>query len=422
MAWNDDLEGPTLEIAASDQSPLRVVAGPGTGKTFALKRRVARLLEIGVSPSQILLVTFTRMAARDTEREILTLNVPGVERVRKGTLHSFCFSTLNQANVLRIIGRIPRPLMLFEERFMLEDLGLDQAEYRENYHQRRKRLRAFEAAWARLQDQQPGWPASDADRHFQGILNEWLRFHMAMLVGELVPITLSYLRDNPGCPERGHYQHVLVDEYQDLNKAEQRLIDLLAENGHLTVVGDEDQSIYEDFRYAHPEGISHFEDDHPETFDIPLVECRRCPTRVIAMAKHLIEVNIRRLRHPLLPYPGRPRGEVSVVQWPSMQDEANGIAEFIARKIESYEFEPGKTLVLCPRRQFGYMLRDALAQRGVTAHSFFQEEILEGNPKQLGDSLAQQAFTLLNLLVNPNDPVTLRCWLGFGSPSLRVNE
>jgi DNA helicase II / ATP-dependent DNA helicase PcrA len=422
MAWNDGLEGPALEIAASDRSPLRVVAGPGTGKTFALKRRVARLLEEGVEPEQILLVTFTRMAARDIEKEILALEVHGVERVRKGTLHAFCFSTLNRANVLQATGRTPRPLMLFEERFLLEDLGIDQGEYREDYNHRKRRLKAFEAAWARQQDQHPGWPLFDADRNFQGILNEWMRFHQSMLVGELVPITLKYLRDNPICPERGEYRHVLVDEYQDLNRAEQYLIDLLAENRNLIVVGDEDQSIYEAFRYAHPEGISNFNNEHRDTFDIPLVESRRCPTRIVSMANHLIETNLRRLQHQLLPREANPRGDIYAVQWTNMDDEAQGIAEYIYKKVSSREFDPGKTTVLCTRRQFGYILRDALIQRGIPAHSFFQEELLDGNPKSLGESQAQQAYTLLNLVVNPNDRVALRCWLGFGSPSLRVNE
>ena len=156
------------------------------------------------------------MAAKDTEREISELDIPGVDSIRKGTLHAFCFSTLNQANVLQITGRIPRPLLQYEERFMLEDLGTEQENFHENYYNRRRRLKAFEAAWAREQDQQPGWPLEEADQHFQGILNEWLRFHRAMLIGELVPITLSYLRNNPGIPERGRYRHVLVDEYQDL--------------------------------------------------------------------------------------------------------------------------------------------------------------------------------------------------------------
>ncbi len=87
--------------------------------------------------------------------------------------------------------------MQFETRFMLEDLGLDQGEYQEDIHHRRRRLRAFEAAWACQQDQQPGWPAKNADRYFQGILNEWLRFHQSMLVGELVPITLKLSQRQP---------------------------------------------------------------------------------------------------------------------------------------------------------------------------------------------------------------------------------
>jgi superfamily I DNA/RNA helicase len=124
MPWNDNLEGPALEIASSNESPLRVQAGPGTGKSFALMRRVARLIEEEVDPERILLVTFTRVSARDLERELDALSYPEVSRVQKGTLHSLCFSMLHQANVLRFTGRIPRPLLTFEERFLLEDLRL----------------------------------------------------------------------------------------------------------------------------------------------------------------------------------------------------------------------------------------------------------------------------------------------------------
>ena len=74
MAWDDNLSGSAREIAATSRSPLRVVAGPGTGKTFALMRRVARLLEEGQDPTRILMVTFTRMAAIDLERELRVLS------------------------------------------------------------------------------------------------------------------------------------------------------------------------------------------------------------------------------------------------------------------------------------------------------------------------------------------------------------
>jgi ATP-dependent DNA helicase UvrD/PcrA len=70
MPWDDDLVGVARAIAATDESPLRVVAGPGTGKSFALKRRVARLLEQGIVPCRILAVTFTRNAAKELVRDI----------------------------------------------------------------------------------------------------------------------------------------------------------------------------------------------------------------------------------------------------------------------------------------------------------------------------------------------------------------
>ena len=65
MPWNDDLGGAALQIAASDATPLRVRAGPGTGKTFTLMRRIARFLEQGTAPERILVCTFTRTAAAD---------------------------------------------------------------------------------------------------------------------------------------------------------------------------------------------------------------------------------------------------------------------------------------------------------------------------------------------------------------------
>ncbi len=75
--WDDDLTGVALNIAASDESPLRVLAGPGTGKTYAMKRRVMRLLQEGADPRRVLACTFTRTAARDVAREIAAVGVEG---------------------------------------------------------------------------------------------------------------------------------------------------------------------------------------------------------------------------------------------------------------------------------------------------------------------------------------------------------
>lgn len=253
---------------------------------------------------------------------------------------------------------------------------------------------------------------------FHQKLQAWLRFHEAMLIGELVSETLHYLRENPASDDRSAFDHVLVDEYQDLNRAEQVLLDLLAEVGALTVIGDEDQSIYS-FKYAHPEGIATFDETHPGTHNESLLDCRRCPSLVVEMANRLIENNTSRAPRMLQSLSGNPPGDVYVVQWRSMQEEAEGIARFIHERVRAGELGAGRVLVLAPRRQFGYAIRDALNSIGTPAHSFFHEEALDGNPKNLEECQAQQSFVLLTLLANPEDRIALRCWSGFGSNSLR---
>lgn len=79
MSWNEEVnpDSPAFNIAADPSACIRVVAGPGTGKSFALKRRVARLLEEGAAPKRILPVTFTNVAAEDLQREMMRVGVPG---------------------------------------------------------------------------------------------------------------------------------------------------------------------------------------------------------------------------------------------------------------------------------------------------------------------------------------------------------
>ncbi len=422
MSWKENLVTPLLEIAYSGSKLIRIVSGPGTGKTTAIKKRVARLLEEGINPNNILVITFTRMAARDIERELSMMSMKGISKVQKGTLHSFCFKLLNQSDILRIINRIPRPLFQFEERFLLEDLSICDDRFHEHYFARKKRLRAFEAAWAREQDQKPGWPSSEIDKDFNRRLEQWLIFHQAILIGELVPLTLRYLRNNPNCSELVNLKHVIVDEYQDLNKSEQTLVDLISYNASLLVAGDEDQSIYEDLRFAHPQGISDFDKNHNGTEDHKLEICKRCPPNIVILANELIQRNSLRKKRNLLPNEENPDGNVFCVQWNNLEEEIEGISEYISSNIHKGKIKQGDIIVLSPRKQFGYLMKSKLKEKGIPSKTFFSDEMLEGNPKNEESCKAQEAFTLLNLLLNPNDLVALRCWLGFGSNSLQKNE
>lgn len=423
MPWNDGLNGTALAIAQTAASPLRVMAGPGTGKTFAMKRRVMRLLqEENADPRRMLVVTFTRTAAADLVRELHALGVPGCEQVVARTLHAFCFSLLSRRDVFDYLGRVARPIVTFrksgvlqfEAAPLMEDL--DHADTFGPKRERTKRIDAFNAAWARLQSDEPGWPNDPVDQQFHNELLEWLRFHEAMLIGELVPETLRYLRNNPAAPDLHAFDHVIVDEYQDLNRAEQELIDLLASDGAHMIVGDKDQSIYTFLKHAHPEGIVEFGETHDGTHDEVLEECRRCCKRVVAVADALILHNYPPGTAPrLVPLETSPEGEVNIVQWPSLDAEVQGLAAFVQHLIENHIAEPGEILILTPRRLIGYAIRDAIVRNGTATHSFYHEEMLESDA-------AQRAFALLSLLVNSDDRVSLRFWSGLGSPSWRSGE
>lgn len=228
-----------------------------------------------------------------------------------------------------------------------------------------------------------------------------------------MPEALRYLRHNPGCDARAAYDHVIVDEYQDLNRAEQDLIQFLSGNRAIALVGDVDQSIYQ-FRHANPDGIQTYNARYPGTHDEVLNECRRCPTRVVAIADHLIGYNYpgvpgSRLR----PRPGNVAGELHLIQWVGIEEEASGLAEFV-RTLVNNGVLPGEILILTPRRLLGYAIRDQIRNRAVAVHSFYHEEALEEDD-------AQRAYCLLSLLVDAEDRVALRWWLGHGSPSGRRN-
>jgi len=407
MAWDTNLVGTALNIAAYPGPQLRVVAGPGTGKTYALMRRVARLLEENVQPDRVLAVSFTLTAANDLVHKLAQLGVPGANQVAAKTLHSLSFGLLSRNSVFQVLGRVPRPLMAHEQDTMVCDLA-PQFDGKKAVN---KLIEAFEAYWARLQHHDPGWPNTPLEKSFDHELKSWLGFHGAMLVGEVIPLALDFILQNPGHPEIPIYEHVLVDEYQDLNRADQALIDALSGNAAVTVIGDEDQSIYS-FRHAHPEGIYEYPNTHAGTHDELLNECRRCPQRIVAIANSLIAHNPRLAPKVLAPHALNAQGNIYIVQHHSVAEEIQAISDYIDWYLDQNAGVPaGEVLVLSSRRQIGNGIRDsliAIAQqkgRAWDAQSFYFEGALKTDQ-------AADGFALLTMLVDPDDVPSLRFWLG----------
>jgi len=411
MIWSDRLSGQVIDIGRYGGHSLRIFAGPGTGKTFSLMRRIARLLEEGIEPEKILLVTFTRLATMDLVRKVNELGVEGADRIYAKTLHSFAFSILMRSQVMQSTQRIPRSVLKHEQLPLLHDLKKQRLG---NITQLRKDVRAFESAWARLQADEPGWPTDDHDRAVHTALLSWLRFHKAILIGELVPLALKYLQNNPASEYLTKFEHVIVDEYQDLNKAEQELVKILGRNGSITIAGDDDQSIY-GFKFAHPEGVIEFSRDITDTHTEILEVCRRCSKRIVRLSSHLIGRNENRYEKELRALESNPEGEVMILQWPGIRREANGIARLVKYYTEDIGIPLGQVLVLVQRKELARKVEEELSNLQIASTSYYSDSLLE-------DPAIREKYALLCLLANSDDSVALRNWLAGDSSSLNVGE
>jgi superfamily I DNA/RNA helicase len=413
MTWNNNLEkeSAVYKLAASDSHVIRSVAGPGSGKSFAIRRRIIRLLENGINPEKVLAITFTRTSAADLRKEIANIGIAGCEKITARTVHSHAFSIVCQLEIQTITSRNPRMVIEHEIDPALRDIEFP---INTSIPERRKMLNSYESAWANLQSEKPGSPRNEIEEEFLKRITDWLKYHQGMMVGEVIPIALNYLQNNPATPEIGKYDVVLVDEYQDLNRAEQEFIRIITGRKNIVIVGDDDQSIY-GFKNAHPEGIREVNYLYGQFDDILFDIIRRCPQLVTRLASALISKNTHRTLGELKPYEKNQQGVVQIIQWPNNDQEIEGIVKIIKKEIDGGLVKPEDILVLSPRRLFGYRIKDRLLTNRISAKSYFREDVIKNKN-------VQWAFSLLYLLAFPHDKISLRYLLGYGDSDCRFQQ
>ena len=314
---------------------------------------------------------------------------------------------LSRKHVLESVGRTPRSLNTFETKALICDIAGASGGKR-----RAKRLiQGYTAAWAQSQGDEPGFPNNDEEKAFQAALLAWLEFHHGMLIGELIPYLVRYLKDNPAAVERSEFKHLLVDEFQDLNKAEQSAIAYLGEAAEICIVGDDDQSIYS-FKCAHPDGIREWKDLHPACADLQMADCHRCPTTVVEMANALINVNANRTPRALKPLAEKGAGEVAIVQVPYLHNEATWITTKI-KELLATGIHPSEIIILVQRAVAGKPILNSLKGEGIPAKSYYEES-------QLDSEAAQARFATFKLYLDNEDRVALRYLLGSGGNDFRA--
>ena len=280
---------------ASRQS--RLVAGPGTGKSRSIEERIRWLLASGIPPQTIYVVSFTRAASRDLQQRIeshCTQNGQlGVTRVRVSTLHSLALRLLQSGGLLAAFPVGPYILDDWESENIID------AEFSNVFKKspgRCTKIRLYyEAFWSTGQWAPPNYipptPPIDAAEQagFAGFHGLRTQTYCCVLPGELVrrcaEATAAGVLDPAALLG---IQHLVVDEYQDLNRSDIDFVEALISRGVATfVTGDDDQSIYS-FRYAAPSGIQEFLNLHPGAGNHMLTDCFRCAEDIVRTANTLI--------------------------------------------------------------------------------------------------------------------------------------
>lgn len=297
-----DLNPAQREAVTHSGGPIVVMAGAGSGKTRVLTRRIAYLIEaVGISPYEIMAITFTNKAAAEMRSRLVGLIGPVAEKMWVSTFHSACvrilrqhsealgfkssFTIYDQSDSTRLIGYVARDLDLDSKRFPAKTLAnyISQAKAdlvsHEKYAEAARNI--FERKIAEVYEEYQRRLLASSAMDFDDLLN------MTVRLFETFPNVLeNYQR---------RFQHLLVDEYQDTNKVQNRLVALLgSESRNVFIVGDSDQSVY-GFRGADMTNILDFESSFPDATTVVLEQNYRSTQRILDAANALISNNASRV-------------------------------------------------------------------------------------------------------------------------------
>ncbi len=393
-----DLNPSQREAVTAPDGPLLVLAGAGSGKTRAIAYRIAYLIrERRVPPWTILALTFTNKAAAEMRDRVLSMAGDDAPNLWISTFHSLGLRLLRRYG--SDIG-IPGSFVVYDEedrrtllRQVVRELGLLERNYpvwRVAAAVSARKNAAFSAdrfqRWQNRRDQQI---LEDIVQHYQSLLqsNGGLDFD------DLLLRSIELLECSSGAQafaER-RFQHVLVDEYQDTNRVQYRLLRLLAPHSDLFVVGDEDQSIY-NFRGADLRNILDFERDFPQTKIFKLEQNYRSTGAILAAAGALIAKNQERKGKRLIPR--LDEGTKPLVY--EAEDDLEE-ASYVAGRIQALQKQPGlRVAVLYRTNAQSRALEEELLSRGIP-------HLLVGGQRFYERKEIKDALAYLKLVLNPHD-------------------
>jgi DNA helicase-2/ATP-dependent DNA helicase PcrA len=407
------------EAVSHVSGPLLVLAGAGSGKTRVIAHRIAYLVrECGVAPREILAITFTRKAAGEMKRRIEALVGSGVAGMWIGTFHSICARILRQCGDRHGLGR---DFVIYDEddqrslvKRVMTDLEISDREFPparvlERISGLKSELVDVEEAKRVSMTHYDKNVARVYEAYQAGLLkNNAMDFDDLLVNAVLLLSGSDELRDYYS----RRFRHVLVDEYQDTNRAQYRILaELCRERRNLCVVGDDDQSIY-GWRGADIRNILEFESNFPEARVIRLEQNYRSTGLILDAANNVIKCNKDR-KGKTLRTENEYGEKLKLILVPGEEEEAECVAEEIAAEQLHRRTPLSQMAVLYRTNAQSRSLEIAMRHAGINyqivgATSFYER-------REIKDVLAY-----LRLCLNTNDEVSLRRVLNV--PSRRIGR
>ncbi|GER85642.1 DNA helicase [Thermogemmatispora aurantia] len=413
------LNGPQREAVTTTEGPLLILAGPGSGKTRVITHRIAYLVRCrGVRPWHILAVTFTNKAAREMQERLEKL--VGLSEAREmyiGTFHAICARVLRaEADLLAPFG-LTRSFVILDTddqaaliKQALRDLDLDEKQYRVSLiHALISRAKNAMLSPYQMAEQARRYTEEVAARVYRRY-QQLLRSNNSVDFDDLLMLTEQLWRTESEVLARyqQRWQYIHVDEFQDCNVPQYKLIRLLGRgsyerpggSGNVCVVGDDDQMIYS-WRGASAENVQAFERDFPEARIILLEQNYRSTQHILDAAQCVVRRNTARKEKRLWTALGQ--GE-KLIYHEAYNDEAEGL--YVADEI----------LKLLARGEVAHRGEIAVMYRTNAQSRALEEQFLRANipykvigsrkfyeRKEVKDMLAY-----LRLLLNPHDDLSLQ--------------
>jgi DNA helicase-2/ATP-dependent DNA helicase PcrA len=400
----DSLNPQQAEAVKEIEKPLLIIAGAGSGKTLTVASKIAYLIDRGAKTENILALAFNQKAAEELKNRVIGM-VGNAEDLSISTFHSFCNQVI-QDNILntklnanfKVITDTAQLVYLTKN---INRFGIEYLEFNHEPYTLAEEMAKFisrckdesispDDIQQYIEKQEKNTldeEALDDLNNLKDILKIYRSYedyktkNNMLDFGDMLCAVYNLLKSKPLILKkyREKFQFVIVDEFQDTNYIQLQIVHLIAsQHGHITVVGDDDQSIYR-FRGAYLTNIAEFKKMFPNYVEKALEHNYRSTKKIVTVANKLIENSLERTIKKL--FTTNPDGEkVVVVETPSDSSQANYILETVKELVKKYPLQD--IAILCRRRSTAEPIikafrKQALRFNFVGETGFFQEPIIK---------------------------------------------